>query len=121
MALAGGGTLVAQTDCPSPEPTEDEFCRRYKDFLRWQVAYAGTDYELTQPWAADVANQMEALRPYAPPQLVEHVNLYIIVYRTYAVLEEPANVPAVGPDAAGIANAFLAMNAYCGITGVEDI
>jgi hypothetical protein len=106
---------------PSPEPTDDEFCRRYKVFLRWQMQHEGTDYELSQPWAAEIADQMEALRAYAPPQLVEHVNLYVLVYRTYATVPEPANVPVVGPDAARIADAFIAMTGYCGISGPEDI
>jgi hypothetical protein len=106
---------------PTPKPTEDEFCRRYRAFLAWQLEHAGTDYELSQPWAGEIESQMQEMRPHAPAQLTEHVDLYIRVYGTYASAPEPINVPIVGPEAAGIASAFLAMSAYCGISGPGDI
>jgi hypothetical protein len=60
------------------------------------------------------------MKPYAPAHLIDDVDLYIRVYGTYATAPAseplPINVPIVGPEAAGIANAFMAMNAYCGIT-----
>ena len=55
------------------------------------------------------------MRPYAPDFLLDDVDLYISVYGTYATAPEPVNVPIVGPQAAGIAEAFMAKNAYCGI------
>lgn len=106
---------------PTPDPTEDEFCKRYRAFLAWQLQHSGTDYELTQPWAGEIESQMLDMRPHAPAQLTEYVDLYIRVYGTYASAPEPINVPIVGPDAAGIATAFMAMNAYCGISGPGDL
>ena len=64
----------------------------------------------------EIARQFQQMRPVAPPELVQHVDLYISVYGTYATAPEPMNVPIVGPQAAGIAIAFSAMNAYCGVT-----
>ena len=101
---------------PSPKPTEDEFCKRYRAMLEWAAQYTDTDFELSQPWAAEIARRSQDMRPYAPEHLIDDVDLYIRVYGTYASAPEPVNVPIVGPDAAGIATAFLAMNAYCGIT-----
>ncbi|HEX8025186.1 MAG TPA: basic secretory protein-like protein, partial [Candidatus Limnocylindrales bacterium] len=102
---------VCQT--PQPSPTDDEFCIRYRAFLAWAAPYQG---DVTQTVAAGVAQRMQDMRPVAPAQLLPDVDLYIKVYGTYAKVPEPYNLPMVGPDAAGIANAFMAMNQYCGIT-----
>jgi hypothetical protein len=113
--MVGGGARVAQaTPCPTPEPTPDEFCKRWRALLDWQVANQAS--ELTQPWAAEIARQSQAMLPYAPASLVDDVNVYIRVYGTYASTPEPMNVPIVGPDAALIGIAFMAKNAHCGIT-----
>jgi hypothetical protein len=108
--------LCQKTPEPSPEPTGDEFCNRYRALLEWGRQHADTDFELSQPWAAEIARRMQDMRPYAPSNLVAHVDLYIRVYGTYATAPEPMNVPIVGPEAAGIATAAMAMNAHCGIT-----
>lgn len=99
---------------PSPSPTaDDEFCRRFLAMLDWAEQFVDTDYELSQPWAAEIARRSQDMRPYAPEHLLDDVDLYIRVYGTYATAPEPINVPIVGPDAAGVADAFFAMDAYC--------
>jgi hypothetical protein len=100
----------------TPKPTEDEFCKRWRALLDWMAQQAGDDFELSQPWAAEIARRSQDMRPYAPDHLVDDVDLYIRVYGTYATAPEPVNVPIVGPDAAGIGIAFMAKNAYCGIS-----
>jgi hypothetical protein len=98
---------------PSDDANKDEFCRRYRAMLDWAEQFVDTDYELSQPWAAEIARRSQDMRPYAPEHLLDDVDLYIRVYGTYATAPEPINVPIVGPDAAGIADAFFAMDAYC--------
>jgi hypothetical protein len=97
---------------PEPSPTGDEFCIRYKAMLAWAAPYQG---DVTREVAAGVATRMKDARPYAPAELVADVDLYIKVYGKFATYPGPGNVPIVGPDAAGIADAFRAMNTYCGI------
>ncbi len=131
LAVSGGtdgtiGKVIGQaaepcpTPSPSPTPTpepsdEDEFCRRYKDLIAWTAQYAGTDFELTQEWAGELAARSAELRPSAPDHLVDEVDLLIRVYGAYADLPEPLNVPFVGPEAARLADAIKAMHDYCGI------
>jgi hypothetical protein len=98
---------------PTPEPTEDEFCKRWRALLEWGAQHTGTPYELTQPWAAEIARQSQEMRPYAPNHLIDDVDTYIRVYGAYAALPTHMNVPFVGPDAAYIGIAFTAMNDYC--------
>jgi hypothetical protein len=105
-----------ECETPEPSPTLDEFCTRYRAMVDWVAQQSGTDFELTQPWAAEIARRSRDMRPYAPDHLIDDVDLYIRVYGTFATAPEPANVPIVGPEAAGIANAVLAMNEYCGIS-----
>jgi hypothetical protein len=113
VAMIGGGMQLAQkTPCPTPTP--DEFCKRWRALLDWQLANQSS--ELTQPWAAEIARQSQEMLPFAPPQLVDGVNAYIRAYGTFASAPEPMNVPMAGPDAALIGIAFMANNDYCGIT-----
>ena len=116
VALVGGVTVAQATPCPTPKPTEDEFCKRYRAMVDWIAGHSGSDFELTQPWAAEIARRSRDMKPYAPQHLVDDVNTYIAVYALYASVPEPANVPIVGPDAVNLGNAFMAMNEYCGIT-----
>ena len=96
---------------PTPKPTEDEFCKRWRALLDWGAQ--NTDIELTQPWAAEIARQSQDMRPFAPYDLIDDVDSYIRVYGAYASVPEPVNVPFVGPDAASIGIAFQAINDYC--------
>jgi len=103
---------------PSPTPTPDpkkEFCDRYVALLRWLVSQMDTDNELTRAWAAEIARRTADMRPYAPIELLEHVDLVYRVYNTYATAPDPIQVPIVGPDAANLPLAAAAMDAYCGI------
>jgi hypothetical protein len=51
------------------------------------------------------------MRPYAPPQLVPHVDVYIDAYGTFASAPEPMNVPFAGPAAAELGIAFMTLTA----------
>lgn len=111
---------------PSPTPDDKkEFCDRYVALLRWLVSHLDTDYELTRPWAAEIARRTLDMRPYAPQELLTHVDLVHRVYNTYATAPDPVQVPIVGPDAAQLPVAAAAMDGYCGVVrGVppyEDI
>ena len=103
---------------PPPSPTPDrkkEFCDRYVALLRWLVSQLDTDNELTRPWAAEIARRTADMRPYAPQELLEHVDLVYRVYNTYATAPDPVQIPIVGPDAAKLPVAAAAMDGYCGI------
>jgi hypothetical protein len=105
----------------TPEPTADktEFCNRYVALLRWWGEHMDTDYELTREWALEIVSQAVDMRQFAPADLLEHVDLIIRVYDTYATAPEPFNVPLVGPDAAHLVAAAVAMDAYCEIVRGE--
>src|SRR5262249_28970678 len=95
--------------CESPGPSasqDDEFCNRYRAMLAWAAPHQG---DVTQSVAGEVARRMREMRPYAPPQLLADVDLYIRVYGKFATAPEPEHIPIVGPEAAGIANAFRDM------------
>ena len=126
IAVSGGtdgtngtvsGHALEEFCLPTPSPSsspDDEFCRRWDALLAWMQQYAGSDFELTQPWAAEIHRQSsELLLPVAPPEMVQYVNVYITVYGKYAFNPEPINVPIVGPDAANLGTAFFAIYNYC--------
>ncbi|HUG47950.1 MAG TPA: hypothetical protein VMP67_06005 [Candidatus Limnocylindria bacterium] len=116
FTLVGKRLEQEEPECETPEPTPVQFCTLYRALLDWGAQHVDTDFELSQPWAAEITRRMQEMRPYAPAHLVDHVDLYIRVYGRYATVSEPYNVPIVGPEAAGIADAMRAMHTYCDIS-----
>jgi hypothetical protein len=124
IASSGGidGTIGAaegkdlEDDCatPTPSSTPDEFCSRYRDYINW--AKANQTDTITKELATEIASRFAAMAPFAPAELAADVNLMVSVYSTYAGVPPPYDIPAVGPGAAGIADALTAMNAYCHVT-----
>lgn len=101
---------------PSPSPSSDPrdaFCSRYRALVAW--GRAPTEEELSRPWAAYVASAFIDMRPFAPAHLVGSVDVAIETYSTYAIAEEPFNVPLAGPSAARLGDAVIAMHRYCGL------
>ena len=129
MALAGGmdGTTasiegvdvpdkVDGEPCEEPEPSDDEFCKRYRDYVAWAEAL-GPDADVTQALAAEVARRFEGMWPVAPAELKQWVELVFTIYATFAGIEEPYNIPITG-QVSGIQHlpeALQTMHAYCGI------
>lgn len=101
---------------PSAEPTDGEFCRRYRDYVAWAEAL-GPDTDITRELAAEIATRFEGMWPVAPPELKQWVELVFTIYATFAGFEEPYNIPITG-QVSGIQHlpeALMTMHAYCGI------
>jgi hypothetical protein len=126
FALAGGLTTTTATiegvkyephdPCDTPEPTNDDFCTKYRDYVAWTQTL-GPEPDITQALAAEVATRFDDMYPVAPAQLKDWVALVWKIYATFAGNPEPRNVPLTG-QVAGIAklpDALHAMHAYCGI------
>jgi hypothetical protein len=125
LAVSGGtdgtngtvsGHALEEFCLPTPSPSsspDDEFCRRWQALLDWMLPYVDTDYELSQPWAAQITEKSIYMREVAPPEMLQHVDVYIQAYGTYASAPEPANVPLAGPYAAALGTAFYAIYNYC--------
>jgi hypothetical protein len=104
------------SDPPSAEPTDGEFCRRYRDYVSWATAL-GPDTDITQEIAAEIARRFDDMYPVAPAELKNWVALVYRIYATFANVEEPANIPATG-QVGGISElpkALEAMHTYCGL------
>ena len=100
------------TPSPSSSP-DDEFCRRWQALLDYMQQYADTEFELTQPWAAAITEKSIYMREVAPPEMLQHVGVYVRAYGIYASLPEPYNLPFSGPDAANLGTAFFTIYNYC--------
>jgi hypothetical protein len=128
LALAGGldGTTAtiegvdvisadeSDEECDPEEPAEDEFCKRYRDYVAWAESQ---DSDISQGQAAEIARRFEDMWPVAPPELKEWVELVFTIYATFAGIEEPYNIPVTG-HVLGIQylpDALQTMHAYCGI------
>jgi hypothetical protein len=125
LALSGGSeglvgkitaTAVDDVKCETPEPTDDQFCVKYRDYVAWTQSL-GPDPDITQALAAEVAYRFDDMYPVAPSQLKDYVALVWAIYSTFAEISEPVNIPATG-QVGGISklpDALMAMHAYCGI------
>ena len=107
------------SDPPSAEPTDGEFCRRYRDYVAWAEAL-GPDTDVTQEIAREIATRFEGMHPVAPNELRDEVVLVYAIYATFGRVEEPWNIPGAGHIAgptgmARLPGALMAMHAYCGI------
>lgn len=101
---------------PSAEPTDGDFCRRYRDYVAWAEAL-GPDTDVTRELAAEIATRFEGMWPVAPPELRKWVEVVFTIYATFAGFEEPYNIPITG-QVSGIQNlpeALMTMHRYCGI------
>ena len=100
----------------TPEPTDDEFCRKYRDYVAWAESL-GPDADVTQALAAEVARRFDDMYPVAPAEMQQWVILMWQIYSTFAGTPEPYNIPKTG-NLGGISklpDALMAMHAYCGI------
>jgi len=128
LALAGGldGTIATieaqkfadecETPKPTAEPTDSEFCRRYRDYVAWAEAL-GPDADVTQALAREIATRFEGMWPVTPPELKQWVKLVFVIYAKFAGIKEPYSIPVTG-HVSGIEHlpeALQAMHAYCGI------
>lgn len=98
---------------PTPSPTNDEFCVRYRAYWSWAQA-AGDD--ITRENSAEIERRFIDMQPYAPPQLLEYVDLMILIYGTFARAPDPYQVPLTGQlPLHRIPEALSAMHAHCGM------
>jgi hypothetical protein len=121
MATVEGMDIDDETCSPPPsaEPTDDEFCRRYRDYVAWAEAL-GPDTDVTQEIARQIATRFEGMEPVAPAELRDEVVLVFAIYATFGNVPEPWNVPGAGHIAgptgmARLPGALQAMHAHCGI------
>lgn len=101
---------------PSTEPTDGEFCKRYRDYVAWAESLP-EDTDITRELATEIATRFEGMWPVAPAELKQWVELVFEIYATFAGYEEPYNIPITG-QVSGIQylpDALMAMHAYCGI------
>jgi hypothetical protein len=112
-AGGSGARLASVQMAQCSPPPDDEFCPRYRDYLAW--GYQHRNDSLTQELAYEVVRRMTELKPFAPDELLDDVEVYIQTFGTYATVDEPGNVPSSGPPAARLGIATMAMYAYCGI------
>ncbi len=118
VGVLRGITLDTESCSPPPsaEPSDGEFCRRYRDYVAWAESLPD-DSDVTRELAAEVATRFEGMWPVAPAELKKWVELMFTIYATFAGFEEPYNIPITG-QVSGIANlpeALMTMHAYCGI------
>jgi hypothetical protein len=109
-------SVTAAGDCPTPSPTDDEFCRRWRDFLDWA---RGQGDDITRERAAEIVERFVAMQPVAPAEMVPHVKAVILTYRTFAQAPGnegplPIQVPLTGLTADRMYHALLAIDGYCG-------
>ena len=98
---------------PTPEPTADEFCTRYKAYWAWA---SGQGEDISRGTATEIDRRFTDMKPYAPTQLVGYVDLIIRIYHAYAVAPDPYQVPAVElKGVEQIPTALRAMHQYCGM------
>lgn len=127
LAMAGGldGTTASiegvkfesrEPPCDTPEPTDGEFCDRYRDYVAWSESLP-EDTDVTRELAAQVATRFEGMWPVAPPEMVQWVELVFTIYAAYAGFEEPYNIPVTGhlTGIQRLPEALMSMHAYCGI------
>lgn len=122
LAVSGGtdgtsgsvsGHALEEFCQPTPSPTDDAFCIRYREYVAW-ASSAGD--EITREAATEIERRFIDMQPYAPGHLVEYVDLMILIYGTFARAPDPIQVPLTGQlPLHRIPEALSAMHGHCGI------
>ncbi len=90
--LSGTGVVVvkhhgapepsATPSPPSASPTDGDFCKRYGEMVQWAYDHQGT--MLSSEWAGEIARQLAAMQPLAPPSLASDVTVMGDIYTLIA-------------------------------------
>jgi hypothetical protein len=98
---------------PSSTGPAVDFCQRFRDILD----YAENSDDPVVPWANEVADRLVALRPYAPTDLVDDIDVMVRVYLAVAASND---ILTLIDTTEPLPAAAAAIGAHCGIGQREE-
>lgn len=121
FALSGVGQVFVSFHVPpattttesTPPPTEpdDDFCTQFRDL----VDFVTTEDPDIVAWATEIVRRLEKMRPLAPGDLVDDVDVLLRVYRAVAA---EASVLVLIETTEPLPQAAGALGDFCGISGL---
>lgn len=100
------------TSSSNPEPTEPpaDFCTKYREL----VAFSATLGDDIVGWATEIVRRLDEMRPLAPADLLDEVD---VERRVYQAVAESASILVLIETTEPLPEAAAALGVFCGVSG----